>query len=103
MTQRFSSPTVGENRASSRSSMAGNIGGSTTLVGAPISNPFLPTRSRRCKEPTLLTCGGENGSQMVGGDGTVQPDFNGGGSSFRWCSGSKVRSGGCGEGGGSSK
>jgi hypothetical protein len=70
--------------------MAGNIGGSNSLLGAPISSPFLPTRSRRRKEPTLVTCGGENGSQTTGG------------SSFQRRSGSKVHSGGGGVGGGSS-
>jgi hypothetical protein len=61
--QRFSSPSADENRASSGSSMAGSKGGSTSLFGAPISNSFLPTRSRRRKESTLLSCGAQNGSQ----------------------------------------
>jgi hypothetical protein len=73
---------TGENKAGSGSCMAGGIGGSTTLYGAPKSNPFLPTRSRQRKGRILLTCGGENGSQRAGGDGVVRPDFNSGESSF---------------------
>jgi hypothetical protein len=94
---------AGENRAGSESCMAGGVGGSTTLYSAPKSNQFLPTRSRQRKEPILLTCGGENGSQRANGDGVVRPDFNSGESSFRRCSGSKNYSGDNGAGNDSSK
>jgi hypothetical protein len=59
-------------------------------------------RSMRRGESTLLTCGGENGSQMASGDGAVRPDFNVDRSSFRWCSGSKNHLGGNGARGGPS-
>jgi hypothetical protein len=57
--------------------------------GTPNSNPSLPTRSGRCKEPILLTCDGEHGSRRASGDGVVRPDFYGGRISSRWCSGSQ--------------
>jgi hypothetical protein len=47
---------------------------------------ILPTRSRRHKEPILHTCGGENGSQRVGGIGAVQAVYNGGEVFFLRCS-----------------
>jgi hypothetical protein len=59
-------------------------------------------RPRRRKEPSLLTCGEENGSQTAGGDSAGWRTFNSAGGSFRWRYGSKVCSGGGGVGGGSS-
>jgi hypothetical protein len=75
---------------------------SSSPYGTPTSNPFLPTQDRRCKEPTLLTCGGENGSWTAGGDCAGWMTFNGGGGSFQQRSSSKVHFGGGGVGGGSS-
>jgi hypothetical protein len=69
--------------------MADGKGSSSSAYGTPNSNPFLSTRSRRRKEPILLTCDSEHGSQRAGGDGAVRLEFYGDGIFSRGCSGSK--------------
>jgi hypothetical protein len=89
---------AGENRGGVKELHSRWQEGSNSLYDALNSDLFPPTQSRWYKESILLTCGGENGSQRVSGDGMVQLGFNDGGGDFRRCSGLGNCSGGGGGG-----